>query len=443
MAPVEKHVAVAGQGSDVPSPASPAPGHRTALIVLTIVSILNYLDRTVLSILQEPIKRDLHLSDAQLGALTGLAFALFYATLSIPIASLADRFDRVKLIAGAMFLWSLMTVASGFATSFVLLLLCRVGVALGEAGSVPASHSIIADYFPPARRATALGLWGLALPIGVMGGYFFGGSLAALLDWRSAFFLIGGIGVVLAPALPWLMREPERGRFDGVRMPSPPLPKALATLWGIGTFRLALAGATLHAFTLYAVMNWSAPFYIRLHGLTLAEVAFALAVMNGIGGAIGVYGGGWLTDRLGAGDPAQRLRITGWAMLLCLPVGISQFLVPSLLLSLACGLLLNGLLFLYYAPIISISLSLVPAAMRAFTSAIILFTINLIGLGLGPLVTGMLSDAFLAVPAIGTHGIRYALLLTLAGSTIGGLLFLRATRSYTTDLDSAARLAAA
>ncbi len=189
-----------------------AGARRLALLLLIVVSVFNYLDRTIISILQVPIKRDLSLSDAQLGALTGLAFALFYSTLGVPIARFADRYSRRWVIAGSIALWSAMTAISGFSTSFAALVFFRIGVALGEAGSIPATHSMLADYYPPERRATALAIWGLALPIGVMLGYLSGGWLAQAIDWRAALWIVGGVGVLLAPLILALLREPERGR---------------------------------------------------------------------------------------------------------------------------------------------------------------------------------------------------------------------------------------
>lgn len=410
-------------------------GGGTALVVLMVVSIFSYLDRTLISILQVPIKRDLALSDAQLGALTGLAFALFYATFSVPIARLADRFNRKVLIAASLAVWSSMTALSGLAGGFATLLFFRIGVALGEAGSVPASHSVLADYFHPDRRATALALWGLALPIGVMLGYLSGGWLAQAVDWRAAFWIIGAVGVVLAPIVLLTLREPPRGRYDAVRSAAAPSwREAITTLAKLRSFRLMLLGGSLNNFVLSVVLAWSAPFYTRLHGLSLGQVATVLALLTGIGGAAGIFLGGWLTDRVGRGDASRRPRMVGWALAAVAPVGLLQYLVPSAAASIAFGAITVMMLFFYYAPIIALSHALVSPTMRAFTSSIILLAVNLIGLGLGPWLTGLLSDAIGASFGLGQASIQYAVAAVMLLGLAAGLCFLRAAKHYSAEL---------
>jgi predicted MFS family arabinose efflux permease len=414
------------------------PGGRTALILLMLVSMFNYVDRTILSILQEPVKADLGLSDTQLGLLTGLAFALLYATLSLPIARLADRFNRRNIITAALATWSGMTMLCGAAGSFLSLFIFRVGVAVGEAGSVPASHSIIADYFPPARRATALATWGLALPAGLMFGYAAGGWIATALGWRLAFAVIGGTGLLLAPIFLWMVREPQR-RFGKVQLPADaaetvPMREALAILWRLRTYRYMLAGATLHAFAQYALMNWTAPFYLRVHELSLAQVASMLALVNGLGGGIGIYLGGWLSDRLGARRPAARVWLSAVAMLLMVPFTLGQLLAGSTTISIALAFASTTLMFFYYGPIVAVPQSLVAPRMRALTSAVTLLVFNLFGLGLGPLVVGMLSDALAPMLALPETSLRYALAASLLFSALGGLLVLAASRHYRAEV---------
>jgi predicted MFS family arabinose efflux permease len=408
-----------------------------ALVVLMLVSIFSYLDRTILSILQVPIKKDLGLTDAQLGALTGLAFALFYATLSVPIARLADRFNRKVLIVISLLVWSLMTAMSGFAASFAVLVFFRIGVALGEAGSIPASHSILADYYRPGQRATALAVWGLSLPIGVMLGYLCGGWLAQAVDWRAALWIIGGAGVVLAPIVLLTLREPPRGRHEAplvMAAPAPPWREALMILARLKSFRLMLLGGALNNFVLSVVLSWSAPFYTRLHGLTLGQVATALALLTGVGGAVGIFAGGWLTDRLGRHDASLRPRMVGYALAAVTPIGLAQYLVPSAAMSIVFGGLVVMLLFFYYAPIIALSHAIVAPSMRAFTSAIILLAVNIIGLGLGPWLTGALSDVLEVRFGQGDLAIRHAIAAVMTISLAAGLCFLAAARSYNADL---------
>ena len=425
-------------GPSIPAPPVAVAGsvRRTVLVMLGLVSMFNYIDRTVLSILQEPIKRELGLSDAQLGLLTGLAFALFYATLSLPIARLADRLNRRNIVTASLAVWSGMTALSGLATGFASLVTFRIGVALGEAGSVPASHSIIADYYPPEKRVTAIALWGLALPAGIMLGYVSGGWIAASLGWRMAFAVVGGAGLLLAPFVLLLVKEPIRGAFSPPQQATTPvsLRTALATLWRLRTYRYMLAGTTLHAFAQYSMMSWTAPFYMRVHAMPLAEVASWLALMNGIGGGIGIYLGGWLSDAVARTRPAARVWVSAVAMLLMVPIGLAQFLVGSPGLSLAFGFAATMLMFFYYGPIVGVPQLLVLPRMRALTSAVTLLVFNLFGLGLGPAVTGFISDRLAATPAMHDTSLRYALALVLAFSLVGALSIAWASRFYRSEV---------
>jgi len=429
-------VSVSGPAADI-APSDNNNRRRTLmLIMLALVSMFNYIDRTVLSVLQEPIKRELGLSDAQLGLLTGLAFALFYATLSLPIARLADRLNRRNIIAASLATWSGMTALSGLATGFGSLIFFRIGVALGEAGSVPASHSIIADYYPPARRVTALALWGLGLPAGIMLGYASGGWIAAALGWRLAFALIGIAGVALAPLVLLLVREPLRTVSDDGKaaVEAPPLGHAMTMLWRLHTYRYLLAGCTLHAFAQYAMMSWSAPFYMRVHHMPLAEVASWLALINGVGGGIGIYLGGRLSDMIGARDPSGRIWVSAVAMFLMVPAALAQFLTPSITASLAFGFVATMLMFFYYGPVIGVPQSIVAPRMRALTSAVTLFIFNLFGLGLGPALTGFVSDQLAAGSATPEMSLRYALAAVTLFSLAGAGSIAWGSRFYATEL---------
>jgi len=409
---------------------------RTVLVMLALVSMFNYIDRTVLSVLQEPIKRELNLSDGQLGLLTGLAFALFYATLSLPIARLADRLNRRNIVAASLATWSGMTALSGLATGFGSLVAFRIGVALGEAGSVPASHSIIADYYPPERRVTALALWGLALPAGIMFGYLSGGWIASALGWRLAFAVIGLSGLILAPLVMFLVKEPLRSVWGdkSAGAESLPLAAALAALWRLRTYRYMLAGTTLHAFAQYAMMSWSAPFYMRVHHMPLAEVASWLALMNGVGGGIGIYLGGRLSDAVGARNPAGRVWVSAAAMLLMVPAALGQFLIPSLTGSLVCGFVATMLMFFYYGPIVGVPQSIVAPHMRALTSAVTLLVFNLFGLGLGPATVGFVSDQLASSGGMHETSLRYALAGAVLFSAAGAASIAWASRFYVSEL---------
>ena len=408
---------------------------RLALTLLTAIATVGFIDRIVMNVLAVPVQKEFHLSDKQVGLLTGLAFALFYATLSLPIARLADRFNRRNIIAASLATWSGMTALSGLATGFGSLVAFRIGVALGEAGSVPASHSIIADYYPPEKRVTALASWGLALPAGIMLGYASGGWIASALGWRLAFGVIGVAGLALAPLVLLLVREPARAGSSGSTRTeqAPPLGEAMRFLWRLRTYRYMLIGTTLHAFAQYAMMSWSAPFYMRVHHMPLAEVASWLALMNGLGGGIGIYLGGRLSDAAGSRNPAGRVWVSAVAMLLMVPAALIQFLTPSLTASLAFGFVATMLMFFYYGPIIGVPQSIVPPRIRALTSAVTLLVFNLFGLGLGPAVTGFLSDR-LAGAGMHDTSLRFALSAVVLFSLAGAGSIGWASRFYASDL---------
>lgn len=402
---------------------------RYTLLLLFLVSMFNYVDRTIISILQVPIKRDLGLSDAQLGALTGLSFAIVYSTLSLPVAYWADRSNRVRIIAASLALWSVMTALTGLAAGFAALVLLRIGVAVGEAGSVPSTHSIVADLYAPARRATVLALWGLSLPAGMAFGYVVAGQLEAVVGWRATFAIVGIAGVALAPLVFLSMREPVRGRFDP---PAQQVPQAhsmaevVRHLWGLRTFRCIILAGACQAYAQYSVMNWNAPFYGRVHGMPLAQISLYLALLNGLCSAVGMYAGGLLSDHMGQRDPGGRLRVVAVALIAMTPFALAQYLTSSAALSLAFGAVASTLMMFYFGPIVAVPQLLVPSSMRAFTSAVVILTFNLLGLGLGPFVTGLLSDLLATRYGMQTESIRYAICSATLFSLVAGGLFWRA-----------------
>ena len=266
---------------------------KYALGVLFVGYVINFIDRSILSLLLEPIKLELALSDTQLGLLGGLAFALFYTCLGIPIAALADRRSRVKILAISMVIWSAMTALCGLAGSFITLLLARIGVGIGEAGASPPSHSLISDYFPIEERATALSIYALGIPFGTMIGNFVGGWGADELGWRTTFFLVGAPGIFVAIIIWFTLREPPRGMSDlggaennADKIEAPQVKEVLALLWSKRSFRHLSFAAGLHAFVSYGAGTWNAPFFIRIHEMSATEVGSVLAVIAGVG-AIG------------------------------------------------------------------------------------------------------------------------------------------------------------
>ncbi len=412
-------------------------GRGYILFLLFLVSVLSYVDRTILSILQVPIKRDLGLSDAQLGALTGLSFALFYATLAVPIARLADRTVRTRLVAGSLAVWSGMTSLTALATNFSGLVFFRIGVAVGEAGSIPATHSILADLYPPNARATALAYWGLSLPVGLMLGFSTAGALEQAVGWRATFVIVGLAGLVLAPIVWLTMREPVRGRFDPAPVSGDAIPttmQAFKFLWRLRAFRYLTAGGAMHAFAWYSINAWSAPFYVRVHGMSLGEVSLYLALFNGVGSALGMYLGGRLSDHFGQRDPRNRLRVVSVALLVMVPAALAQFLVASTQLSLVMAAVALTMMLVYYGPLIAVMQSLVPANMRAFASAVLMLVLNLFALGLGPLVTGMISDLLVSRFGMLNDSLRYAMSFAALFSLIAAALLWRASGFLSQDM---------
>lgn len=411
--------------------------YRLALFALFVVSAFNYVDRTILSILQIPIKQELGLSDGQLGALTGLAFALFYATLSLPIARLADRFSRRWIIVASLAVWSAMTATCGLAVGFASLAFFRIGVAIGEAGSVPASVSLIADYYPAERRASALAVWGLALPVGLLVGYASTGWLASAVGWREAFFIVGGIGVILAPVLFAMIKEPPRGQSDAADIalaPPPPLGEALRLFWRNRAYRFIVMAGMLHGFSQYAMMTWNAPFFTRAHGLSLTEVSGLMALLGGVAGGLGMYLSGVLADRLGRRDSRWRVWIIAVSVATMLPFTLVQYLVPSTSLSIASALAAAVMMTAYYGPLVAATQSVTPPNMRALGQAVLLLAFNLFGLGLGPWLTGMLSDSIALLT--GADGLHYALVAALLPSLVAVWLFFHAAQYYADTVET-------
>lgn len=413
--------------------AASGPYRWCALAILFVVALFNYVDRSILAILQVPVKQELQLSDTQMGALTGLAFALLYTTLALPIARFADRTVRTRLLSGALAVWSAMTAFSGLATNFATLVICRMGVALGEAGCVPASHSLISDYFERHQRATAIALWGLALPVGTMLGLASGGWLAETIGWRRAFLGIGIFGVVLAPLVYVMLREPKRGRYDPPQLAEAAAPAgsfidAVMVLWRLKAFRYAAIAGALHAFAQHTILNWNAPFYTRVFQMPIGETAYYLALITGIGGGLGTFLGGVLADRAGKRDARWYLRVPAIASLLMLPSGLLQYFAATAQTSLAIGFASALLLHIYLAPIVATSQTLVAPQMRAFTSAMLVLVVNLLGMGLGPLATGAISDALAAHLGMRTESLRYAISLSLGACLAASAFFWLASR---------------
>ena len=381
--------------------------------MLFLAYVFNFVDRQILSILLQPIKAELQVSDTAMGFLTGMAFALFYTFAGLPIARWADYGTRRTIIALGIAIWSVMTAASGFARNFVQLALARVGVGVGEATLSPAAHSLISDYFPPERRATALAIYSMGASFGILLGLAAGGWLRETLGWRAAFLIVGLPGLAVALLTRLTVREPPRGHVEGLSAEThgESLGEVLAYLWRLRSFRHLSLAASLYGFAGYGFSIWAPAFLERSHQMSATEVGFWLGPILGLGGALGTYLGGRLGDHLGAKDARWYMRLAAIGACLQLPFALAFLLWPDAGPALAFLIPSTVLSLFYVAPTYAMTQGLAKLRMRALATAVLLFVLNLVGLGLGPQVVGILSD--LLSPRLGTDSLRYALLIVV------------------------------
>jgi MFS family permease len=396
-----------------------------------MVYVFNFVDRQLLVILQESIKKQLHLSDTQLGMLSGFTFAIFYVTMGIPIARLADKGNRRNIVTASLGLWSLMTACSGLARNFIQLLLARIGVGVGEAGGSPPAHAMLSDYFPAEKRSTALSIYSTGIYFGILVGFLLGGYLNQRLGWRTAFFVVGIPGIVFGSLFYATVREPARGATDtGPVKEVESFGRVLKVLYSSRTFVTLALATGLHVFCIYGLLNWAPSFLARIHGMKNTEIGALLGPVFGIGGAIGSFAGGYLTDRFGRRDKRLYLKIPAYAILLSIVFGAGALFLRDTTLSIICLGLCASLHSMYLGPSIAVAHSLVPASMRALTSAILFLVLNLIGLGFGPLVVGMLSDRL--APVVGIESLRWGMAIILPMSVVSMTLFFRTARIFDT-----------
>jgi MFS family permease len=406
------------------------------LAMLVLIYASSHVDRQIVSILAESIKLELMLSDTQLGFLIGLSFAIFYATLGIPIAILADRYSRRNIIAISVVVWSAMTAFSGMAANYFQLALARIGVGIGEAGSSPPSHSMISDLFPPESRATAMGIYATGINIGVLIGFLVGGWIDQWYGWRMAFFVVGIPGVILGLLMFFTVQEPARSQ------PVKPLKlNIFSEVWdtfklmmSIPSLRHIVIGCTLVVFVGYGALYWNGVFFRRIHGLSSGETGTLLALIGGVVGGIGTYSGGLLADYLGKKDKRNYAWLTAGVKLFILPVAVAFYLATDL--KIAIGLFTLTAFFggFYLSVSFAMTQSLLPGPSRALGAALLLFCINIIGLGLGPQLVGILSDYFL--PTYGVDGLRYALVSVVVVNLWGAAHYILAARTLREDLEA-------
>ena len=428
-------------------PAKPAEhGSRYRYVVLAMLVLsytFNFLDRQILGILKEPIKQELGLTDTQLGLMGGLAFAMLYSTLAVPIAWLADRISRSWIMTGALGLWSAFTMACGLATGFWSLFLARVGVGFGEAGGVAPAYSLVSDYFPRAQRARALAAYSFGIPVGSALGILFGGLIAASMSWRVAFVIVGGAGVLFAPIFKLVVKDPVRGGLDGAtaKTPSiapsiapliaPPFSTVVATVLPKPTFWLLALGAASASVCGYGVAFWLPSFFIRSLGLTLVETSWFYGGITLIGGVAGIWLGGVVADRFAKKNRAAYALTPAVCFLVALPFAYAAMNATSLVWAFLLFLVPTGLNLAWLGPVVGAVQQLAPANMRTTTSALFLLVNNLLGIAVGLWIFGYLSD--LLAPRYGTESMRYALYCAAGLYVLASLLLWPASRRLAVD----------
>ena len=393
------------------------------LSVLCFVYVLNFLDRQLLSILAKPIQDSLHLSDGQLGLISGLYFAFFYCFIAVPVGWFADKTNRVTVLSLACAIWSASTMACGFATTYPQLVVARMTVGFGEAGGVPPSYALITDTFPPGRRASALGIYNLGPPIGAALGIAFGASIAAAFNWRYAFITIGVIGLITSAAVRVLIREPERGRFDANAIaPKSGFAETLRMFFARRTLLLAALGSGATQFVTYGSVNFTTLFLMREKGMTLREVAVYYALVTAIGMGAGMVISGRIIDRLTRRSRAAYATVPALSLVFAMPFYVAFVWAPSWRLGLfflTGAMMLN---YFYLSSAVALVQEEVRPDQRVMSGALLLLVMNFIGLGLGPTYVGAASDWFAA------RGVQHALQVALYTLTpfylIATLIFL-------------------
>ncbi|WP_240953726.1 MFS transporter [Sphingomonas sp. G-3-2-10] len=415
------------QTAETASP--PTPVYRgVVLAMLLLVYTFNFLDRQILSILAQPVKASLQLTDTQLGLLGGLAFAALYSTLAIPLALLADKTSRTWVITISLGVWSGFTALCGVAQNFTQMFLFRLGVGVGEAGGVAPSYALIGDYFPPEKRARALSIYSLGIPLGAAGGALLGGYIAQTVEWRTAFIAIGLAGVAIAPIFRLIVKDRPRPATPQAQIP-------VAQVFGIlaakPSFWLMAFGAAAGSMCGYGVAFWLPSLLMRSFGLNLIQVGQFFGALLLTGGVFGVLFGGWIGDRMGRRDRKYYALIPAISYIVGTPLFIAGVMSSGWAMALALFIVPQALVYVWLGPVLTAVQHLVPAHMRATASASFLLINNLIGLGLGSTVIGLISDQL--APTYGVDALRYAIAIGLCSYLVAGLLMIFASRTLHKD----------
>lgn len=419
-------MAASGPDADVATVA-PLKGRYIALAMLIVVYTLNFLDRQIISILKDPIGKELNLTDTQLGLMGGLAFALLYTTLAIPIAWLADRKSRVWIMTWALGVWSAFTAICGLTGNFIQLFFARMGVGVGEAGGVAPAYSLIADYFPPKQRSRALAIYSFGIPVGSAMGILFGGLLAQYVDWRFAFIAIGSFGVVLAPVFRLVVKDPPRNLYDA----QPTGAKALGFIpacrlaFAKPTFWLLAFGAAFSSMVGYGLLYWMPTFLDRSMGLSLVDRSWYLAGILFVGGVAGMMLGGFLGDRLGQKSKRYYPLIPAVAFAISAPLYVLGVLTTEPAVAFFVFLIPQALGLVWLGPVLTAVQHLGPSNSRTMISALFLLINNLIGIAVGTWFFGFASDQL--KPVMGEESIKYAFIFGLSFYLIAAVLLLLAS----------------
>lgn len=402
------------------SPQAVMPGSANGVLaLLTVIYVFNFIDRQILNILAESIANELSLSDTQIGLMTGFAFAVFYTFLGIPLARYADRpgSDRITLMAICLAIWSAMTAACGLAQNYGQLLLARIGVGAGEAGCTPAAISIIADIYPKERRSSAMGIYMMGVPIGSLFGLIAGGLLADAFGWRVALLVVGLPGILLALILYFLVKDPRHnGVMSAARPPTLPWREAMRELASSRAFTLLVIASSVNAFLGYGKGVWQIIFFMRSHGLSAGEVGLAIGLTTGLCGIIGSTIGGRMADWLGTRNPAHYFIMPAVGFLVAIPFSLAAYTASDWRVAIALMIIPAICGTLNYGPGMSVTQGIFRPQTRATATAVKLFFQTLVGLGLGPLLFGFISDVL--KPVAGPESVRWVLM----GSTLLGVI---------------------
>lgn len=406
-----------------------------ALGVFFAVYTMVGVDRGIVAIMVEPLKREFALSDTQIGMLSGLAFAFFFGVASLPIGYLVDRFDRRRLLAATLALFSGLTLIAGWATSFAQLFVIRLGVGAGEAGGTPAMTSIIADYFPPERRASALSVYYLGSPAAKILVLIVGGWLTLNFGWRAVFWAAGALGLVLAALVLFTLREPPRSGGQAADGAAPPVFDTLKFIWSQPSLRHLLATTMMTSAVSSATLTWAVSFLIRSHGLNVGQAGIALAISYGVVGGLGTLASGPVVDSLARRDVRWRCWFLAGMQILAIPALASFALSSSLLVSLVGFAVWSVVQAALLSPIVSMCQSLVGTRMRGMVTAVYTFLAHFIGVAIGAQLVGFVSD--LLRPAFGADSLRYGLLAQLALFVWAAAHFALASRTLERDVERA------